>query len=188
MNEETKLPFGKKILVGNFTVLKYTRTLPKKQLQQLRDSENIHPDVRKKLTRSGLPYIKVEAVSQIWAIEFCCNTAVFSYLDNYLPLALAAVEAGVELKENSLTDIMHVFGMWMTDTCVWGDSQYIEAKANAVNDLMNRQRAIKANAESAEEKEADDKVLEEVKDSEDAKAAIIEMAQHAKEGGDDGSK
>ena len=60
------LPFGRKIQVGNYTVLKYTKTLTKQQLKSIREDKDIHPEVKRQLTRNGLPYIKVEAISMIW--------------------------------------------------------------------------------------------------------------------------
>ena len=181
------LPFGKKIQVGNYTVLKYTKSLTKNQLKQIRDSEDIHPDVRKNLSRSGLPYIKVEAISQIWAIEFCCNTGVYLFIDRVLPQALIAEQEGRKPEFESMADFAHLFGMWMTDTCVQGDSIYYADKGKALQALIERQKAISGNKETPEEKAADDKVLEEVKKDEENKATIVDMANHIKEGGDNES-
>lgn len=177
MEEEKKvlvLPFGKQIQVGNYTVLKRTRVLTKAQLKQLRDDSDIPAELRSKLTRSGLPYIRVEDISRMWAVEFCCNTGVYVYVDRMLPLALQAEKEGREIKTDGVTDFAHLFGMWMTDTCVQGDAAYYADKANALAALVARNTSHRE--ETAEEKAADDKVLEEVKASEEAKAAIIDMA------------
>ena len=174
------LPFGKKIQVGNYTVLKYTRTLTKQQLKQIREDKDIPTEIRKQLTRSGLPYIKVEAISQIWAVEFCCNMGVFTYIDRVLPLALLAAQEKREPEYESIADFAHLFAMWMTDTTVQGDSIYYADKGKALQAMIERQAASKKE-ETQEEKAADDKVLEEVKAAEEAKAAIVDM----KKGGTD---
>ena len=189
-NEILVLPFGKKIQVGNYTVLKYTKTLTKNQLKQIRESKDIAPEVQKQLSRAGLPYIKVEAISQIWAIEFCCNTGVYLFIDRVLPLALLAEQEKRKPEFESIADFAHLFGMWMTDTCVQGDSIYYADKGNALKALIERQKASANKEETPEEKAEDDKILEEVKADEEAKANIIDMAQHVKEeqekGGEDG--
>lgn len=181
------LPFGKKVQVGNYTVLKYTKTLTKNQMKQIREDKDIHPEVRKQLSRNGLPFIKVEAISQIWAVEFCCNCQVYLYIDRVLPLAILAAQEKREPEYETIADFAHLFGMWMTDTCVQGDSIYYADKGKALQALIERQKALNAEKESSEEKAEDDKVLEEVKAEEEAKAAIVEMAQKI-EGGDHGSE
>lgn len=167
------LPFGKKVQVGNFTVLKFTKTLTKNQLKQLRDDKGIHPDVQKQLSRAGLPFIKVEAISQIWAVEFCCNTGVYMFIDRVLPLAIVAEQEGRAPEFESIADFAHLFGMWMTDTCVQGDSIYYADKGNALKALIERQKASMS--------ENDDKALKEVQEAENAKASIVEMANKLNE-------
>ena len=180
------LPFGRKIQVGNYTVLKYTKTLTKQQLKSIREDKDIHPEVRRQLTRAGLPYIKVEAISMIWSVEFCCNTGVFMHIDRVLPLALLAAQEGREPEYESIADFAHLFGMWMTDTCAQGDSIYYADKGKALQAYLERQAALKSAKETPEEKAEDDKILEEVKAEEEAKANIINMAQNInKEGGSD---
>ena len=180
------LPFGKKIQVGNYTVLKYTKTLTKQQLKSIREDKDIHPEVRRQLTRAGLPYIKVEAISMIWSVEFCCNTGVFMHIDRILPLALLAAQKGREPEYESIADFAHLFGMWMTDTCAQGDSIYYADKGKALQAYLERQAALKSAKETPEEKAEDDKILEEVKADEEAKANIIDMAQNInKKGGSD---
>ena len=169
------LPSGRKIQVGNYTVLKYTKTLTKQQLKSIREDKDIHPEVRRQLTRAGLPYIKVEAISMIWSVEFCCNTGVFMHIDRVLPLALLAAQEGREPEYESIADFAHLFGMWMTDTCAQGDSIYYADKGKALQAYLERQAALKSAKETPEEKAEDDKILEEVKAEEEAKANIINM-------------
>lgn len=170
------LPFGRKIQVGNFTVLKYNKVLTKHQMKQLREDKDIHPEVRKTLSRAGLPFIKVEAISQIWSVEFCCNTGVFMFIDRVLALAILADAKKEEPEYESLADFAHLFGMWMTDTCVQGDSIYYADKGKALEALIQRQKAA-----ADISKEDDDKILDEMRKEEETKATVIDMTKNLKE-------
>lgn len=177
--ERPSLPFGKEIKIGNYKVLKFTKSLSKSQLKGLR---NVPAGLKKQLARAGIPYIKVEAISGIFALTFCFNTQVFRWLDYCIPAALEAQENGETLAQNSVADILHVFGMWMTDVCTTGDQKYYEDKANALKALIERQKAFAGAAETAEEKAEDDKILEEVKADEEAKAKLVEMSKEVSDG------
>lgn len=180
--ERPSLPFGKEIKIGNYKVLKFTKSLSKSQLKGLRADENVPAGLKKQLARAGIPYIKVEAISGIFALTFCFNTQVFRWLDYCIPAALEAQEKGETLAQNSVADILHVFGMWMTDVCTTGDQKYYEDKANALKALIERQKAFAGIAETAEEKAEDDKILEEVKADEEAKAKLVEMSKELADG------
>lgn len=177
MEEINVLPFGKKIQVGNYTVLKINKTLTKNQLRAVRENKEIPAEIRKQITRAGIPYMKVEANSQIWGVEMACNTAMYQMIDHLLPIAIIAHETNNEDSvDTTVADFAHLFSMWFTDTTVKGDIQYIEDKGNALKALIERQKALKTEKESTEEKEADDKVLKEVEQNEQTKAAIVDMA------------
>lgn len=180
--ERPSLPFGKEIRIGNYVVLKFTKSLSKSQLNGLRADNNVPADVKKRLSRAGIPYIKVEAISGIFSLTFCFNTQVFRWLDYCIPVAIEAQERGETLSQNSVADILHVFGMWMTDVCTTGDQKYYEDKANALKALIERQKAFAGAAETAEEKAEDDKIIEEVKANEEAKARLKDMVKEASDG------
>lgn len=177
--ERPSLPFGKEIKIGNYKVLKFTRALNKEQLKALRKSSGT--DDVKGLSRVGIPYIKVEAIGGVFALTFCFNTQVFRWLDYCVPVAVEAEENGETLEQNSVADILHVFGMWMADVCTTGDQQYYADKANALKALIERQKPdgkpSGTVAETAEEKAEDDKILEEIKADEEAKAKLVEMSK-----------
>ena len=166
------IPFGKKLRVGNFSVLKYTKSLNKAELKELRNDAGIPQDIQKHLQRGGLPFIKIEAISGIWAIEYCVGTSVYKYIDE-------------QLCDQTMLTFLHLFTTWFTDTATSGDEKYLEDKARAMAGFMERIKARKAGEETAEEKSEDDKILEEVKADEEAKATILDMAQKIKEGGQD---
>jgi hypothetical protein len=165
--EEKRMPFGKRLKCGNFLVLKYTRTLSKGEMKTLRDTMGIPQDMRKYLHRGGLPYIRVEALTGIWAIEFCCNTQMFMTIDQLLPVAIDAANNDEEA-ETTVADFAHLFALMMTDTMVIGDGEYQKAKAEAMRDLIDRQKPL----------EGDDKeILEEMQKEEEALAAVVDMAK-----------
>ena len=180
--ERPSLPFGKEVRIGNYKVLKFTKALSKSQLKGLRADENVPDKIKKQFSRAGIPYIKVEAISGIFSLTFCFNTQVFRWLDYCIPVALEAHEKGETLAQNSLADILHVFGMWVTDVCTTGDQKYYEDKANALKALIERQKSIAGAVETPEEKAEDDKILEEVKADEEAKAKLVEMAKEVEDG------
>jgi hypothetical protein len=183
MEKEITLEFGKKYRVGNFIVFKHNRVLRRSEVEQLRNQMGIPEDLRKHLQRAQLPYIKVEALSGIWAVQFCCNTNMYMFIDHVLAQAIKADEEGIVPEHNSLTDFAHFFTMFFTDTTVLGDSIYTADKANALKAYMERNKAFAGAQETQDEKAADDAILEEVKKDEEAKATIIDMANAVKKGG-----
>ncbi len=181
--ERRSLPYGKKIRVKNFVILKYSKALKKSELKEVRNMQGIPADVQKHLQRGGLPYIKVSTLAENWSVEFVCGSTMYNYIDT----RQMEPEFGDILTEDSVTALHNLFVMMLADCTVFGDEEYITAKGKLLQEYMARQ---KAKEETPEEKAADDKVLEDVKAEEEAKANIVDMAQHVKEqeekGGDDG--
>lgn len=184
MEKEVVLEFGKKYRVGNFLVFKINKVLRKSEVAQLRNQMGIPADVRKHLQRAQLPYIKVEAVSGVWAVEYCCNTVMYRFIDHVLARAIEAEKNGVKPETNNVADFVHFFSMLFTDTTVLGDSIYTADKANALKAYMERHKAFAGAEETPEEKAKDDEVLESVKTDEETRATIVDMAGRIKKGGD----
>jgi len=183
MEENIKrLEFGRKYRVGNFIVFKTNKVLRRQEVAELRTQMGIPREEWKKLQRSQLPYIKVQAVSGVWAVEFCCNTAIYQFIDQLLLPAMDAYRDGVKLDSNDLSSFAHMFNHMYMDTVVLGDGEYHSDKANALKAFMERQKAVEVSQEE------DDRVLEELKAEEEAKATIIDMASRIKEGGGDDGK
>lgn len=123
--------YGKRYLVGNYTVIKYNRVLRRQEIEQLRMQTGIPQDLRKSMMSGQLPYIKVGSVNGTWAIEFCCNTTVYRMIE-------ASLEKGGERNESMLASL---FNMWYTDTAIPGDDEYQEDKSNALKAFMERHKA-----------------------------------------------
>lgn len=160
MEENKKMVYGHRYRVGNYAVIKYNKVLRKQEVSELRNQIGIPDDIRKSLQRAQLPFIKVNAISGIWGIEFCCNTCVYRLIDTHLG------EGG----EQNEAMLAHLFNMWYMDTAVPGDDEYMKAKAEALKSFMERQKP------AAVSEEEDAKVLEELKKDEEAKAVIVDMA------------
>ena len=170
-----EIPFGKKMQFGNFTVLKFNKTLSGKRMKELREGLGMMPkSERGKLKRAGIPYIKIEAISGIWAIEFACNTFMYRQVE-----FMASLAAKEEVPGSSTANLVHLCDMFFTDTTIHGDEEYYIDKAKALKGFMER-HAKAASDETDEEKAADDKILEEVKADEEAKTAIKDMAEELK--------
>lgn len=173
-----EIPFGKKMQFGNFTVLKFNKTLSGKQTKVLREGLGMIPkSERGKLTRAGIPYIKIEAISGIWAMELCCNTDMYRQIEYMASLAMAEGDT----PGTNTANIHHLCNMFFSDTAIRGDEKYFMDKAAALKGFMERHKASK---ETAEDKAADDKILDEMQEDEKVKAAIKEMAEEAAKGGE----
>ena len=161
MESKKSLQFGRKYQVGNYFVMKYNRVLSKGEVRELRVQAGIPDDLRKSLQRAQLPYMKVEAVSGIWSMYYCCNTSVFRMIDSQLDVE----------NERSVEMFAHLFNMWFMDTMVPGDEQYVQDKARAFKAFMERRKA--KDVSEYEEKA----VLDDMREDEQAKANIIEMGK-----------
>lgn len=125
------LPFGKKIQVGNFEVLKFTRSLSRQETANVRRRSGLPAEARKHLSRSGLPFIKVSSISGSWSIEFSAVTLMYRYID-----------------ETKDTDALrNFFTMFFADTTTFGDQEYWDAKGKALFAYMKRIEAKKSSAD-----------------------------------------
>ena len=178
MEKRNSLPFGKKIRVRNFTVLKYTKALKSSELRELRHAQGIPPEVQKHLQRGGLPYIKVQTLAENWSVEFVCGSVMYAYIDTRQMMTEEG--HGLELTEDSVNALHNLFVMMYADCTVFGDTEYLERKAKNLQDYMNRRKAAEVS------KADDDKILEELKIEEETKENILEMAKDlSKKGGSD---
>ena len=171
------IPFGKKIKVMNFFVLKYTKALSSGELKRMRNAQGIPAEAQKHLQRGGLPYIKVMTLSENWSVEFVCCTAMYELIERFCVFE-DSEHGELVLTEEALAGLHNLFVLMYSDTAIVGDTEYFEAKGKALNEFMARQWAKK---ETPDSKAEDDAVLEELKKDEEAKAAIFEMANEVAE-------
>lgn len=132
------LQFGKKVQVGKFEVLKFSRSMSGKDVKKLRKASGIPDELHKNLQRGSLPFVKVTTISGSWGVEFCAGTAMYRYIDE-------------NIDDDSLSNI---FTMFFADTTVFGDEKYWSDKGEALKEYMDRLRAKDIT------KEDDDKILD----------------------------
>ena len=120
------MKFGVRERVANFSVLKFSRTVSKKELSSMRAQMDLPVDVQKRLVRVGLPVIKVSAISGLWSIEFCSGTNMFRLIDEKVGVDNASLES--------------IFVMMFTDTTILGDREYFEKKGEALMDFLSRRK------------------------------------------------
>ena len=167
------LPFGKKLRVRNFVVLKYKKSLRPSELKELRNQKGIPSEVQRHLQRGGLPYIKVETLAGDWSAEFICASTMYNYIDTRRMMTEPGFEN--QLTQDSLDSLHNLFVLMYADCTILGDAEYLEAKALALKAYMERKMGG-GEPETAEAKAEDDKVTEELAADERAKATIVDMA------------
>lgn len=158
MEKEKMMPFGKKVSVGNFYVVKVTRSLSAAEQKVLRAGRNVPQDVRKRLTRRGLPYIVVNSVSGGWSISYVAGSLMYNFIEHeYLS------------GEEGLQSLSSLFIMLFADTSILGDAEYLKAKGDALRAFVERNKAAAGDVDDSE-------ILEDMKRDEQAIAVIKEMA------------
>ena len=80
------LPFGKTIKTRHFTVLKFSKSLSKKEVASLR--EDIPAEIKKNLQRGSLPFIKIANISGTWGVEYSIGTSMYAALDECVPVSV----------------------------------------------------------------------------------------------------
>lgn len=130
------IDFGKKVYSGNFLIMKKVKTLSKKEMARLREMNGTNKEICKKLSRSGLPYIRVETIGGDWAVEFMLGTTAYDAIE-----ALDVKKdgrgdwrvTGVDGENSKL-----VFTSMYMDTSVVGDEQYQADKCKALTEYLKR--------------------------------------------------
>lgn len=165
------MEFGKRYQVGNFYMIKVTKTLPKKELSLIR--EWIPEEMKRDMPRHGMPYIKVGTISGSWGIEFGPLERMFSALDG------ASKE---ELSDSETINMLsNLFSGMYVDTSLLGDKKYNVAKSKALKALTERLAKAKKE-ETEEEKAADDAIIEEMKKDIEVEKTLIKMAKEVENG------
>jgi hypothetical protein len=167
-----QLEFGKKVSVGNYVILKYSKNLSKSEVQKLRESEKAPRDAFKYLSRGTLPYIKVSTVSGSWAVEFVIGTPMYEALDN-LHIVMDDEGArqlyGVEKKNTEA-----IFVSMLADTTTVGDYEYKVAKMKLLSEYLER-----ASKKRNEQEDAGKSEEEQCKESEEAVQQELDKTEYA---------
>lgn len=180
------LPFGKTVRTGHFTVLKFSKSLSKKEVASLR--EDIPADIKKHLQRGSLPFIKIANIAGTWGVEYSIGTSMYAAFDECVPVAVG------DHYEFSKDDgsIIDSFALLMyADTSLPGDAEYTAGKQKLRDEYLDRE-AARMNAAADEGKTEEqlrketDEAVQEVIDRYKYAETILEMAEQIKkEGGKD---
>lgn len=180
------LEFGKKVQVGNYYILKYSKSLSKAEVKRLRSAQNIPADIQKHLQRASLPYIKVSTITDSWSVEFVFGMAMYAFFDT---VHYVYDDEGNRLMYGEEKNtIEHILVQMMADTTLIGDKDYRLGKMKLQKEYLEREAAKRNEAEDAgktEEqlrKESEDAV-QEVIDKEEHAKTLLGMGEHLKEGG-----
>ena len=177
------LPFGKTIKTRHCTVLKFSKSLSKKEVASLR--EDIPAEIKKHLQRGSLPFIKISDIAGTWGVEFSVVTSMYAALDKFVPVA---VGDHYELSKDD-GNIIEAFALLMyTDTSLPGDAEYTAGKLKLRDEYIAREAARrnaaadKSKTEDQLRKESDDAV-QEVIDRDKHAETLLEMAEQIKKEG-----
>ena len=177
------LPFGKSIKTRHFTVLKFSKSLSKKEVASLR--KDIPAEIKKHLQRGSLPFIKIANIAGTWCIEYSIGTSMYAALDECVPVAVG------DHYEFSKDDgnIIDTFAQLMyADTSLPGDAEYTSGKLKLRDEYIARE-AARRNAAADKGKTVEqlrkesDEAVQEVIDRDKHAETLIDMAEQIKKEG-----
>ena len=180
------LPFGKTIKTRHFTVLKFSKSLSKKEVASLR--EDIPAEIKKHLQRCSLPFIKIANIAGTWGVEYSIGTSMYTAIDECVPVAVG------DHYEFSKDDgnIIEAFAQLMyADTSLPGDAEYTAGKLKLRDEYLAREsERLNAAADKGKSYEQlsneSDEAVQEVIDRDKHADALLDMAEQIKkEGGKD---
>lgn len=175
--EQKGLELGKIYHAGNFIIKKFTRTLTKKQMLQLRDAMNIPRDIQKHLERNGMQFIKASTISGSWSVEWVFGMSLFDAI-NEMPVNENGEFFGVGL--DNLTMILTCI---FADTSVVGDMEYMAKKQELMHEYFKR--AAKKGELTEEEVKECEEAADEVLRNEQHKETLLKMGKEVENGDDE---
>ena len=134
-----KLPFEKKVLCGNYYVIKRNRKLSGKEAKKLQTIQGLPSEIQEKLTHNSLPYISVGTISGSWKIEFIAGMSMYNALDE-IPVALDS-EGKLTYYGDGYRTLGNIFNGWMAYTSTVGDTRYQNEVLKAMQDYIDRASA-----------------------------------------------
>lgn len=178
---DMKLPFGKKVMLGGFYILKHAKALSGSELKKLRKATGIPEEIQKHLRRGSLPYITVSTLTDSWRMEFVVGMGVYEAIDE-IPVAVDN-EGIYTYYGNARTTLGNLVNGWFAYTSTVGDETYQGAVIKAMQDYLVR--ASEANKEPLSEEE-NEKVLNEAADKAKHQSMLHDISIEIKKEEDDG--
>lgn len=178
--EKTKglhLPFGKRVMCGNYYVLKTTRSLGGKEVKRLRKAQHIPAEVMKFLDRASLPVITVGTVADSWRVSFLGGMTMFNAIDE-IPVFHDG-EGKFMYIGNAKENLYMLFNFWACATSTVGDEEFQADVINATHRYLDR---MSKKNKAPLSKEENEKVMNDSADHEKLRATIINIADTIKKG------
>ena len=163
------LPFGKTIKTRHFTVLKFSKSLSKKEIASLR--ENIPAEIKKHLQRGSMPFIKISDIAGTWGVEFSVVTSMYAALDVCIPVVVGDHYEFSKDDENFIEASAHLM---YVDTSFPGDAEYTSGKLKLRDEYIARE-AARRNA-AADRGKSDEQLS---KESDEAVQEVVDRGKHA---------
>ena len=160
------MDYGKIYKSGNFTIMKFTKTLGRKELLALREEMKLPKEFWKTLPRNCVPYIKVSTLSGMWQVHFAVTTAMYHFIESMIDRA---------------DELAGIFSMMLADTTLLGDEGYYAGKTKLISEFMDRQKS----SDAASDEDLD---LDVVKSDMEAREKITEVANAIKNEVEDGGR
>lgn len=167
-----ELPFGKRVMCGNYYVLKHTKSLTKKELEKLRNLQNIPNDVRSHLQRGALPVITVSTITDSWRIEFVVGMGVYEAI-NEIPIAMDS-DGNYTYYGTGYTNLGNLINGWYAYTSTVGDEEYQADVIKALQNYLSRMSEKNKAPLPAEETE---EVLKDEAEKEEAVQTLKDMSK-----------
>lgn len=171
-----KLPFEKKVLCGNYYVIKRNKKLSNKEAAQLRTIEGLPEEIQKSIARHSLPFVSVATISGSWKIEFVAGMSMYNAIDE-IPVAVDG-EGNCTYYGDGYRTLGNIFNGWMAYTSTVGDIRYQNEVMKAMQDYLDRASVAGSDPlPEAENKEVlDDAVLEE-----ESRQTLLDIHKRIKE-------
>lgn len=170
------LPFGKRVMCGNYYVLKTMRTLPGKEVKRLREKSNVPEGMRKYLQRSSLPCITVGTVSCSWTVTFMGGMNMFDAI-NSVPV-FQDDKGHCSYMGPQALNLASIINFWACATSTVGDDEFQADVIKAMQRYLDRMS--KKNSDPLPEEETK-KICDEEINREKNKATLIDMSKMIKE-------
>ena len=175
--EQKGLELGKIYHAGNFIIKKFTRTLTKKQMLQLRDAMYLPRAILKHFERNGMQFLMDSTISGSWSVEWVFGMSLFDAI-NEMPVNENGEFFGVGL--DNLTMILTCM---FADTSVVGDMEYMAKKQELMHEYFKR--AAKKGELTEEEVKECEEAADEVLRNEQHKETLLKMGKEVEDGDDE---
>lgn len=180
-----ELEFGKRVRVGNFYILKHSKSLTKSEQKTLRAAEKIPEEVQEHLSRASLPYIKVSTITDSWSVQFVCGTSMYNAINN-LHIVMDGDGNrqlfGVEAKNTEA-----IFVAMFADTTTVGDFEYMKEKQKLLSAYLERESKRRNKKEDAGKdtealKKEGEEAVQEIIDRDNRASSLVDMGNDLSNG------